>query len=243
MIFLFFTQVYGSYAVPIDQAERANSPNPEHTHRWTVYIRAIPTSNNANPNDQHLCQWLKKVQFKLHETYAQSVRTVEQPPFEVTETGWGEFEVQMKLFFVPEANEKAQTLWHGLKLHPFGDDVEGKRERREPVTSQVYEEVVFTEPARAFHDILATPYAGPGAYGQHQRARKLQDFTTELPDRPTKDNIYSKQEEEKESAWLREVDKQIEEITEKEKANLTRIEEILAELKEDWSKKGAPPAA
>ena len=160
------------------------------------------------------------------------MRTIEQVPFEVTETGWGEFEVQMKLFFVPEANEKAQTLWHGLKLHPFGDDIEGKRERREPVTSQVYEEVTFTEPARAFHDILCNPYAGLGAYGQHQRARKLLEFTTELPDVPTKDNIYSKHEEEKEAARLKEVKKRIEEITAREKTELAEAEKILNRLKE-----------
>ncbi len=236
-------KVYGSYAKPIDKAEKNNSPNPEHTHRWTVYIRAVPTSNSPNPNDQHLCQWLKKVQFKLHETYAQSIRTIEQVPFEVTETGWGEFEVQMKLFFVPEANEKAQTLWHGLKLHPFGDDIEGKRERRETVTSQVYEEAVFTEPARAFHDILCTPYAGPGAYGQHQRSRKMVEFTTELPDMPTKDNIYSKHEEEKESARLRDVKKRIDEITIQEKAGLAEAEKILIRLKQLRTGDGAPPAA
>ena len=76
------------------------------------------------------------MQFKLHETYANSLRTVESPPFEVTETGWGEFEVQIKLYFVPEAAEKPQTLWHFLKLHPFGPDAEAMKERRQSVRCQ-----------------------------------------------------------------------------------------------------------
>lgn len=44
---------------------------------------------------------------------------VEKPPFQVTETGWGEFEIQIKIFFVPEANEKPITYFHHLKLHPW----------------------------------------------------------------------------------------------------------------------------
>jgi YEATS domain-containing protein 4 len=44
---------------------------------------------------------------------------VDKPPFEVTETGWGEFDIQIKIFFVPEANEKPLAFFHHLKLHPW----------------------------------------------------------------------------------------------------------------------------
>ena len=44
---------------------------------------------------------------------------IDRPPFSVTETGWGEFEIQVKIFFVPEANEKPVTAFHHLKLHPW----------------------------------------------------------------------------------------------------------------------------
>lgn len=37
----------------------------------------------------------------------------------MTETGWGEFEIQIKIFFVNEANEKPLTYFHHLKLHPW----------------------------------------------------------------------------------------------------------------------------
>lgn len=37
----------------------------------------------------------------------------------MTETGWGEFEIQVKVFFIPEANEKPLTFYHHLKLHPW----------------------------------------------------------------------------------------------------------------------------
>lgn len=41
----------------------------------------------------------------------------------MTETGWGEFEVQIKIFFVPEAGEKPLTILHHLKLHPWSSSV------------------------------------------------------------------------------------------------------------------------
>ncbi|KAI5308823.1 NuA4 histone H4 acetyltransferase complex and the SWR1 complex subunit [Ascosphaera atra] len=138
--------VFGTEAQPFDPENRPEGVPPDHTHRWRIFVKGI--------NDSDISYWLRKVQFKLHETYAQAVRTIEQPPFEVSETGWGEFEIQVKLYFVPESMEKPQTLWHTLKLHPYGEDVEGKRERREVVRSVNYEEVVFNEPVEQFYDIL-----------------------------------------------------------------------------------------
>ena len=44
---------------------------------------------------------------------------IEKPPFEVTETGWGEFDIVIKIFFVAEASEKPISFSHHLKLHPY----------------------------------------------------------------------------------------------------------------------------
>ena len=40
---------------------------------------------------------------------------IEQPPFEVTETGWGEFSVPIKVYF-HDAREAPVSLTHNLKL-------------------------------------------------------------------------------------------------------------------------------
>jgi YEATS domain-containing protein 4 len=50
---------------------------------------------------------------------------IEKPPFEVSETGWGEFEIQIKIFFVAEAAEKVISVSHLLKLHPRTVDNNG----------------------------------------------------------------------------------------------------------------------
>lgn len=44
---------------------------------------------------------------------------IDKPPFQVTETGWGEFDIQIKIFFVPESGEKPVATFHRLKLHPW----------------------------------------------------------------------------------------------------------------------------
>lgn len=152
---------------------------------------------------------------------------IESPPFEVTETGWGEFEVQMKLYFVPEANEKAQTLWHALKLHPWGEDAEGKKERGESVTSQSYEEVVFSEPVEGFHEILtsggfapgvgqqgAGRGGGKGAKGGSKGAimgrRGGGEKSAEIPEMTTEGNPYSRQTEDVEVGRMREAMRRVE---------------------------------
>jgi len=74
-----------------------------HTHQWTVYLRSY--------ENEDLSQYIKKVQFKLHESYANQTRIVNKPPFEITETGWGEFEIVIKVFFHCP-NEKPVSLFN-----------------------------------------------------------------------------------------------------------------------------------
>ncbi|KAL1954964.1 hypothetical protein VTO42DRAFT_422 [Malbranchea cinnamomea] len=225
--------VYGSEAQPFDPANRPENAPEDHTHQWRVFVKGV--------NDEDISYWLKKVQFKLHETYAQSVRTIESPPFEVTETGWGEFEIQIKLYFVPESMEKPQTLWHSLKLHPYGDDIEGKRARREMVVSQNYEEVLFNEPVEQFYDILT---GGTGMVQQQQQSKvktskgakqpqqtPIPGRTAEIPYSDSPKNPYSQKAEAKELDRLTAAIKAVEKTLAEEKAKLAEREAKLAELK------------
>lgn len=43
---------------------------------------------------------------------------VEEPPFEVSEVGWGEFQVGLKVYFHEEASERPVDLHHQLRLFP-----------------------------------------------------------------------------------------------------------------------------
>jgi YEATS domain-containing protein 4 len=95
-------------------------------------------------------------------------------PFTISETGWGEFEITMKLYYVPESAEKPQTLYHHLRLHPYGRTDEEKEVMRTggQVTAWVYEEQLFNEPYEHFYDILTsgatTSSASSAAGGAHK---------------------------------------------------------------------------
>lgn len=56
--------------------------------------------------------YIKKVHFKLHESYLNCSRTISKIPFEVSETGWGEFEVVIKIYF-QDPNERPVSV-HGM---------------------------------------------------------------------------------------------------------------------------------
>ncbi|RDW81223.1 YEATS domain-containing protein YAF9 [Aspergillus mulundensis] len=223
--------VFGSEAQPFDPATKPSDVSSDHTHQWRVYVRGV--------NGEDISYWIKKVQFKLHETYVQNVRTIEHPPYEVTETGWGEFEIQIKIYFVPESMEKPQTLWHPLKLHPYGPDAEGKKERREVVVSQNYEEAVFNEPVEQFYEYLT---GGSGAQQPHKgksgkNAKSAQQQrgngrTAEIPYNETPDNPYSRTAENKELDRLAEATKTVEQLIKDEKERLIAREKRLAELRE-----------
>ncbi|KAL8732079.1 MAG: hypothetical protein Q9166_003033 [cf. Caloplaca sp. 2 TL-2023] len=224
--------IFGSIAKPIDDASKPATMNADHTHRWTIYVRPCP----PHPD---LSYFIKKVSFKLHETYTNALRTVEAPPFEVTETGWGEFEVQIKLYFVPEANEKPQTMWHHLKLHPYGEHAERQRERKEPIISECYEEVVFNEPVEAFYDLLTSSGGGNVGRGKGSKGSKQASVggkkgaqgerVAELPF----DGTYSQKEEGKELDRLGQAIKTVELMVKEERKKLEEREKTLADLRSE----------
>ena len=157
---------------------------------------------------------------------------IEGPPFEVEETGWGEFEIAIKFYFAPESTEKPQTLWHGLKLHPYGEDVDGKKERRETVKSVLYEEVLFNEPVGQFYEALTGVMQGMKGKGAKtgKGGVRITTTTAEIPDRITKENVFSREEESKELDRLGEAIKTVEKHIVEEKARLIKDEAALQEL-------------
>ncbi|CAH0406284.1 unnamed protein product [Chilo suppressalis] len=116
-----------------------------HTHQWTVYVK--PYAN------EDMSAYIKKVHFKLHESYANPNRIVMKPPYELTETGWGEFEIVIKIYF-HDPNERPVTVYHILKL--FQSPV---TEGAPPIVgralvSESYEEIVFQEPTQLMQHLL-----------------------------------------------------------------------------------------
>ncbi|KAJ1960286.1 NuA4 histone H4 acetyltransferase complex and the SWR1 complex subunit, partial [Dimargaris xerosporica] len=55
--------IYGNVAAPLGDEKPLV---PEHTHRWTVSLRGV--------NNEDISYYVRKVVFKLHETYPQPTR-------------------------------------------------------------------------------------------------------------------------------------------------------------------------
>jgi transcription initiation factor IIF auxiliary subunit len=67
---------------------------------------------------------------------------VDKFPFEVSETGWGEFQIQIKIYF-HDAPEKPLLLVHNLRLYEAGEDLEAQLKGDcRPVVAESYEEIV-----------------------------------------------------------------------------------------------------
>ncbi|CAI5760279.1 unnamed protein product [Candida verbasci] len=141
--------LYGNHAIKLTPDKRKPTTPQDHTHEWTVFLKPVL-------GDIDLTPLIKKVTFKLHETYENPIRSIETPPYQVTETGWGEFEIIIKIHFHPGVdlgiNEKNFQIFHGLKLHPYNPQ-HPKRENGE-VHSILYDELVFNEPTDKVFEIL-----------------------------------------------------------------------------------------
>ena len=138
------------------------------SHEWTVYIRA------AN-RDEDLSNVVKKVVFHLHPTLSPPQRTVEAGPFEVTDQGWGEFEIQLQVFF-HDSREKPMELTHMLKLYPDGD-ANAPQNPAKPVVSERYDEFVFNTPSEGLRKRLqADVVPSSRGWGHSQHAKWFGGF-------------------------------------------------------------------
>ena len=152
--------VYGSCAFFLGKKAHETA-----THKWTLFVRG--------PNDEDLSTILSKVAFSLHESFAEPVRIIDKPPFEVTELGWGEFAAKIRLFF-KDPEEQPIDIVHIIKLYPqnapnqnaaMQQGASVHQNVRKPVMSETYDEIVFVEPTMHFKQKLLSyvPRAIPAA--------------------------------------------------------------------------------
>uniref|UniRef100_A0A8C9BIN6 YEATS domain-containing protein 4 n=1 Tax=Phocoena sinus TaxID=42100 RepID=A0A8C9BIN6_PHOSS len=111
-----------------------------HTHQWTVYVKPY--------RNEDMSAYVKKIQFKLYESYGNPLRVVTKPPSEITETGWGEFEIIIKIFFI-DPNGRPVTLYRLLKLFqglPWWRSDTNAMLGKKTVVSEFYDEMIFQDP-------------------------------------------------------------------------------------------------
>ena len=175
----------------------------------------------APPGQPSISSWLKKVQFKIYHTYSNPSRLVDGPgPFEIEETGWGGFNIEIRLFFAPEVGSKPEYRSHFLQLEPYGSEELQKRQAEEGmVRSEFLEYVEFNEPTEGLWEVLTDgeqwPKAGArGGKGKNKRVSGAGlgvegEGSVELVEKTTKENPFSKQLEQQILAVLRKAEKDI----------------------------------
>lgn len=104
-----------------------------HTHEWTVYLRVAAVAAAAAAKSP----LIERVAIILHESFLNPKRVFTKEPYEVTETGWGEFNVQFKVFFKQELKEKSITLTHPLRLF-------GETEKDGKLVTEKYDEIILS---------------------------------------------------------------------------------------------------
>ncbi|CAH7683572.1 YEATS domain-containing protein 4 [Phakopsora pachyrhizi] len=103
--------VYRSLATMIPVEERI--ANPDHNMRWTVALRSAtsppPDSDILKQRSiegdiiggaDNLSHFIKKVSFKIQNSYPNPFRMIDRAPYEINETGWGEFLIHIKMYFL-----------------------------------------------------------------------------------------------------------------------------------------------
>uniref|UniRef100_A0A0N4ZQM9 YEATS domain-containing protein 4 n=1 Tax=Parastrongyloides trichosuri TaxID=131310 RepID=A0A0N4ZQM9_PARTI len=133
--------VIGNTAKPLD-VEIIDESGKARTHEWVIFVK--PYLN------EDMSKYVKKVQFKLHESYENNIKVVEHPPFEVRETCWAESEVMVKIFF-NDQYEKPLTLYHYVRIREDGATYIGTDGT---VAAEHYDEFIFKEPTLQFEKLL-----------------------------------------------------------------------------------------
>ncbi|EHY65368.1 hypothetical protein NERG_01814 [Nematocida ausubeli] len=133
--------IYGTSAV------RISEPGTDATHRWKVYIRGYKNTD--------ISYFIRSVTFKTHETFANPTRTVETPPFEIEECGWGEFTITAKLYFV-DTHEKPFQFSISLKLHSEASNgsIGDIPRDSDAIVNERLDTVVFESPTEIMYKIL-----------------------------------------------------------------------------------------
>jgi YEATS domain-containing protein 4 len=216
--------------------------------------------------DPALSTWLNKVQFKIFNTYENPLRTCENPPFEVTETGWGGFSIDIRLHFQPISGEKAQYRQHFLQLEKYGDaKQQEEQERTGCVRSEFLEVVQFNEPTEALFEALTSedqwnylmPISGKGgkkaavlgigANGRPKRGYPSGERSAQLPEKGSDHVPFSQEQEAALIDMIRQkakdVERELEEEAKKREDTEARLKGLRAELGHEASQRAAQQAS
>lgn len=125
--------IVGTYAFLLSQQEKRKYGNM--THKWTCLLRC--------PNNSDISLFINKVIFELDPSFVFPRRVYNQPPYEVSEIGWGEFYLKVKIYFA-DNSLPCVNIVHFVKLNT---DSQVESENPVCVVNETYEEIIFKNPS------------------------------------------------------------------------------------------------
>lgn len=76
---------------------------------------------------------------------------IEKPPFSIVRNGWGEFEINITIYF-QDVNEEPVTKIHAIQIFHLNQNQ--RATIKKPVVNEDYDEIVFCEPTEFFYHML-----------------------------------------------------------------------------------------
>uniref|UniRef100_A0A0N5BX37 AHD domain-containing protein n=1 Tax=Strongyloides papillosus TaxID=174720 RepID=A0A0N5BX37_STREA len=170
-------------------SEKFKKPNEHgHTHKWLLFVRHI---NRSVIKDK---DFISKVTYKLHPSFPNNVRIFKDPPFELSETGYGSFPLDVEIKFT--GIKKVYNIKYQLEL-TLGEPLETFKEQNVMIldpTPQFVETVlkinnmmekkkpimIIKEPSKSNDEILKNGSSSKvninkNASKEERRAKKLKD--------------------------------------------------------------------
>ncbi|ORZ40595.1 yeats family-domain-containing protein [Catenaria anguillulae PL171] len=156
-----------------DAPEKRDPAKVDHTHRWKIYVRGA--------NNEDISYFVDRVTIKLHESFPDHRRTSTHPPYEVNETGWGEFEVEISIHLKYSPDYKPVKLAHMLRLFPPDEDHHVQPSLVDPsrpgiMVTERLDEIIVTEPSEELFEAMVKhhqrtyPINGPVFNAQFEAA-------------------------------------------------------------------------
>jgi len=131
----------GEVALPIQYGtiawQREKVADQTATHGWLAFVRGA--------ENQDISHTVQSVQFDLHQSFSQPQVIITSPPFEISNTGWGEFDMCITIHFHQDVHESPLQFLHFLKLY-HDESVSDSGKASLPVIRIVSDDVVFHKP-------------------------------------------------------------------------------------------------
>eukprot|EP01135_Chromosphaera_perkinsii_P001849 Nk52_evm28s211 gene=Nk52_evmTU28s211 len=98
------------YGHSIEKLGKGEKLGPKNTHKWTVYVKESTGQSDL----------IRFVEFHLHESFSTPVRKITKIPFQVSEQGWGVFDINIRVHFKAPYQDTVVQMVHMVTFPAAG---------------------------------------------------------------------------------------------------------------------------